>query len=217
MQCHTAGIVIVDLQPALLHDAAATGVQDFQRCGNTVGRQHVALVRLDHGYGLMIGVSQIGNGTKGVFAIVRRRRVQQYITTRHAGFHFNDFFGLYLELAGHRLNLRGIQRIAVGAQVGRGVTALEALLHGSQVKEQLALRFGRRDLYHAPIFQNVFVDLCLDPVQRVTYQAHAVLGVEAFDCLHQANITFLDQVAVGQAVTQVLARHRYHQTQVREY
>jgi len=61
------------------------------------------------------------------------------------------------------------------------------------------------------------VDFGLDPVQRVADQAHALLGVEAFDRLHQAYIAFLDQVAVGQAVAQILARHRHHQAQVREH
>ena len=61
------------------------------------------------------------------------------------------------------------------------------------------------------------MDFSLDPVQCVAHQTHALIGVEALDGLHQAHITFLDQVAVRQAVTQVLARHRHHQAQVREH
>jgi hypothetical protein len=41
--------------------------------------------------------------------------------------------------------------------------------------------------------------------------------VEALDGLHQADIAFLDQVAVRQAVAQVLARHRHDQAQVRQH
>ncbi|MNT29457.1 hypothetical protein D3C72_1651960 [compost metagenome] len=46
------------------------------------------------------------------------------------------------------------------------------------------------------------------------HQAHAALGVEALHGLHQADVAFLDEVCVGQAVAQVLARHRHHQAQM---
>ncbi len=41
--------------------------------------------------------------------------------------------------------------------------------------------------------------------------------VEALHGLHQADIAFLDQVGVRQAVTQVIARDRYDQPQVRQH
>jgi hypothetical protein len=85
---------------------------------------------------------------------------------------------------------------------------LEALLHRAQVEEQLALGLGRGDLDHAPVLQDVLMDLGLDPVQRIAHQAHALVRVEALDGLHQADVAFLDQVAVGQAVAQVFARNR---------
>jgi hypothetical protein len=43
---------------------------------------------------------------------------------------------------------------------GIGVV-LEPLLHGAQVEEQLALGLGRGDLDHAPVLQDVLVDLGL--------------------------------------------------------
>ncbi len=88
--------------------------------------------------------------------------------------------------------------------VAVGSVALQALLHRAQVEEQLALGLGRRDLDHAPVLQDVLVDFGLDPVQRVAHQAHALFRVEALDGLHQADVAFLDQVALRQAVTQVL-------------
>jgi hypothetical protein len=103
----------------------------------------------------------------------------------------------------------------VGVTVGR--FALHALLHRAQVEEQLALGLGRGDLDHAPVLQDVFVDLGLDPVHRIADQAHALLGVEALDGLHQADVAFLDQVALRQPVAQVLARDRHHQAQVRQH
>jgi hypothetical protein len=61
------------------------------------------------------------------------------------------------------------------------------------------------------------VDLGLDPMQRIAHQAHALFGVEALDGLHQADIAFLDQVALRQAVAEVLARDGNHQAQVRQH
>jgi len=61
------------------------------------------------------------------------------------------------------------------------------------------------------------VDFGLDPVQRVADQTHALIRVEALDGLHQAHVAFLDQVALRQAIAQVLARHRHHQAQVRQH
>ena len=103
----------------------------------------------------------------------------------------------------------------MGLPVGR--TILQALLHRTQVEEQLALRLRRGHLDHAPVLQDVFVDLGLDPVHRIAHQTHALVRVEALDRLHQAHVAFLDQVAMRQPVAQVLARDRDHQAQVRQH
>ena len=165
----------------------------------------------------MVAVGQISNRAKGFFAIVAVHRVQHHVATGQAAFHFQYFLGLDPQLARHGGNLRGAERVAVGVEIGRSVLALEALAHGAQIEKQLALGLGRGDLDHAPVFQDVFVDFGLDPMQRVAHQAHALVRVKALDRLHQAHIAFLDQVAVGQAVANVLARHRDHQAQVREH
>ena len=52
---------------------------------------------------------------------------------------------------------------------------------------------------------------------RVADQADALVRVEALHGLHQADVAFLDQVAVRQAVAQVLARDRDDQAQVRQH
>jgi hypothetical protein len=70
------------------------------------------------------------------------------------------------------------------------------------------------DLDHAPVLQDVLVDLGLDPVHGIAHQAHALVRVEALDGLHQADIAFLDQVAVRQPIAQVLAGNRDHEAQV---
>jgi hypothetical protein len=98
-----------------------------------------------------------------------------------------------------------------------GVIASRPFLVAAQVEEQLALGLGRGDLDQAPVLQDVFVHLGLDPVHRVRHQAHALVRVETLDGLHQADIAFLDQVGVRQAIAQVAARDRHHQAQVRQH
>ncbi len=61
------------------------------------------------------------------------------------------------------------------------------------------------------------MDLGLDPVHRVADEAHALGRVEALDGLHQADIAFLDQVAVRQAVAQIIAGDGHDETQVRHH
>ncbi|MCY1560133.1 hypothetical protein D9M68_972360 [compost metagenome] len=51
----------------------------------------------------------------------------------------------------------------------------------------------------------------------VAHQTHALVGVKALHRLHQADIALLNQVAVWQAITQVLAGDRHHQAQVRHH
>ena len=54
-----------------------------------------------------------------------------------------------------------------------------------------------------------------DPVHGEADQAHALVGIEALDRLHQADVAFLDQVAQLQAVAVVAAGHVHDETQVR--
>ncbi len=61
------------------------------------------------------------------------------------------------------------------------------------------------------------MDLGPDPVHGVAHQPHALVGVEALDGLHQADVAFLDQVTVRQTVAQVLARDGDDQAQVRQH
>ena len=91
----------------------------------------------------------------------------------------------------------------------------EALLFAAQVEEQFALRLGGGHFDHAPIFENVLVDLCFDPVHGIAHQAHTLVRVKAAHGFHQTDIAFLNQVTVGQAIAQILAGHRNHQAQMR--
>ena len=92
-----------------------------------------------------------------------------------------------------------------------------ALLHRTQIEKQFSLCFGGGHFDHAPVFQHVFVNFGFDPVHGVADQTHALVGVKTFDGFHQANIAFLNQIAVGQAITQVFAGNGNHQAQMRQH
>ena len=91
----------------------------------------------------------------------------------------------------------------------------EALFFGAQVKKEFALRLGGGEFDHSPVAQDVLMDLGLDPVHGVRHQAHALGEVKSFDGLHETDIAFLNQIGMGQAIAQVLARHAHHEPQVR--
>lgn len=120
---------------------------------------------------------------------------------REARFHLDDFFRFDAQLMCNVRNLRRRQRLA-------------ARLHAAQIEEQLALRFSRRHLDHAPVFQHVLVDLGLDPVNRERHQTYAVRRIKAFDGLHQTDIALLDQIGVRQTVAQIAPRNRNDQAKV---
>ena len=159
----------------------------------------------------MCAVGKVGNRAERVFAVITRAGVQQHVTARHTLLHLDDFFTFDVQRFGHRTDLVFAQCVAVRCHVS---IILEALLHGTQIEKQLALGFGGRHLNHAPVFQNVLVHLGLDPVQGIAYQPHALVRVKAFDRFHQANVSLLNQVAMRQAIAQVLARCGHHQPQV---
>jgi hypothetical protein len=75
------------------------------------------------------------------------------------------------------------------------------VLHRAQIERQLALGLGGGHLDHSAVFQDVFVDLGPDPVQRITDQTQPLIGVEALDRLHQTDVALLDQVTVRQVTT----------------
>src|SRR3546814_11950436 len=66
----------------------------------------------------------------------------------------------------------------------------------------------------APVAQDEFVHLGTHPMHREADQTHALIGVEALDRLHQADIAFLDQVAHAQAVALITARYVHHKAQM---
>ena len=173
-------------------------------------------MRFNHGGGFVVGVGQISDGAKSVFAVIGGHGVQQHIATRHAGFHFDHFFAFDIQVFGDDVNLRVAQAVAGHGVVVFTSVGTETLLLRAQVEKQFALRLGGREFDHAPVFDDVFVDFSLDPMHGVTDQTHALVGVKTLDRFHQAHIAFLNQVSMGQAVAHVLAGNRHHQAQVRQ-
>nr|GEW48587.1 hypothetical protein [Tanacetum cinerariifolium] len=93
----------------------------------------------------------------------------------------------------------------------------KALFLAAQVEEQLALGLGGRDLHDAPVAQNELVNFGLDPVHCKGHQTNTHFRVEAFNGLHEADVTFLDQVSLSQSITGITACDMHDKSQVGEH
>ena len=93
----------------------------------------------------------------------------------------------------------------------------QALLGGTQIEKQFALRLGGCHLDDAPVAQDVFMHLGADPVYGEGHQPHPDLRVKTLHRLHEADIAFLDQVCLRQTVAVITARHAHDKTQVRQH
>jgi hypothetical protein len=93
----------------------------------------------------------------------------------------------------------------------------EALLRLAQVEEQFTLRLGGGDLDDTPVAQDELVHLGANPVHREGHEADAMVGIEALDGLHEADVAFLDQIAQRQAVAGIALGHVHDEAQVREH
>ena len=163
----------------------------------------LGLLRLEHLQRLGVAVGgEVVDRRVGLLVLLVA--LERDILAGEPRFHLGDFLGLDLQLGGDAPDVALRER-------------REAALHRAQVEEQLALRLGGGDLHQPPVAQDVLVDLGLDPVDGERHQAHAALRVEALHGLHQADVAFLDQVGVRQAVAEVAAGDRDHQAQVREH
>ena len=70
----------------------------------------------------------------------------------------------------------------------------------AQVEEQLLLVGRGAHLHQRPRAQDVFLDRRLDPPHSVGREPEALLGLEALDRLHQADIALGDHLGDRQAV-----------------
>ena len=84
----------------------------------------------------------------------------------------------------------------------------------AQVEEQLLLVGGRAHLHQRPRAQDVFLDRRLDPPHRIGGEAEALVGLEALDGLHQADIAFGNDFADRQAIAAIAHGDLGHETQM---
>ena len=118
------------------------------------------------------------------------------IVTGHALFHFQDFGQFDAQIVGDFLRFFWRQSIQV-------------FTHAAQVEEQFALRFGCGNANQTPVAQNKFVNFGFNPMHGKRKQARAAAWFVAFDGFHQADIAFLNQVGLVEAVAVVAACNGY--------
>ena len=160
-------------------------------------------------------VGQVGDRRVALLAVVGLR-LQRHVAAGQARLHLDHFVGLDVQLARHRVDLGRRQRVAVRVGVERRRSFMPCFIE-RRLKNSLRCALVVATLTMRQFFRMYSWISALIQCMRVAHQAHALLGVEALDGLHQADIAFLDQVALRQAVAQVLARDRHHQAQVRQH
>jgi hypothetical protein len=69
--------------------------------------------------------------------------------------------------------------------------------------EQLLLVRGGAHLHEGPGAQDVFLNRRLDPPHGICGEAEALVGLEAFDGLHQTDIAFRHHLADRQAIAAI--------------
>ena len=123
-------------------------------------------------------------------------------------------------VAGAEALLHFQHRVGAHAEIScDGIDLLTAqpsqpLFGAAEIEEQLPLRLGGRHLHDPPVAQDVLVNLGPNPVDREGNQAHPHFRVETLDRLHEADVAFLDEVRLRQAVAVVAAGDAHHETQV---
>ena len=127
-------------------------------------------------------------------AVLADRRVERGIAAEPA-VHVDHVLLGDAEALGDQLDLIG-PHIAF---LERGNPALGL----AQIEEQLLLVGGGAHLHQRPRAQDVFLDRGLDPPHRVGREPEALVGLEALDRLHQADIAFGDHFGDRQAVAAI--------------
>ena len=125
---------------------------------------------------------------------------------RHAAVHRSDFLFSHAELGGDR----GEVLRAQVAFFHRADFAFEA----AQVEEQLFLGGRCAEFHQRPRAQDVFLDRGADPPHCIGREAEAFVRVELLHGLHQADITFGNDLAHGQAIAAIAHRDLRHEAEV---
>ena len=138
-------------------------------------------------------------------AVLADRRVERGVAAEPA-VHVDDVLLGDAQPLGDQLDLIGPHV----AFLERGDLALGL----AQVEEQLLLVGGGAHLHQRPRAQDVFLDRGLDPPHGVGREPEALVGLEALDRLHQADIAFGDDLGDRQAVAAIAHGDLGHETQM---
>ena len=139
-------------------------------------------------------------------ALLAQRRVERDVAAEPA-VHVDDV------LLGDAEPRRDLLHL-VGAQIAL-VERRDAALRLAQVEEQLLLVRGGAHLHERPRAQDVFLDRRLDPPHGVGGEPEALVGLEALDGLHQADIALGHDLADRQAVAAIAHGDLGDETQMR--
>jgi hypothetical protein len=94
-------------------------------------------------------------------------------------------------------------------------SSAEILLLGfAQVEEQFPLVGRGAHLHQRPRAQDVLLDCRLDPPRRVGCEPEALLGLEALDCLQQADIALRDHLGDRKFVAAIVPGDLGHESQM---
>ena len=130
-------------------------------------------------------------------AVVADRRVERRVAAE-AAVHVDNVLLRHAKALGDDLDL-------IGAQIAL-LQRRDFALGLAQVEEQLLLVRGGAHFHERPRTQDVFLDRRLDPPHGIGGEAEALLGLEALDGLHQADIAFRHDFGNRQAIAAVTHR-----------
>src|SRR3979411_1683689 len=122
------------------------------------------------------------------FTLVTKWRIDRFIAAE-APIHVDDILIGNIEALCDQCNLIGLQ-----------VSAFECsdlALCRAQFEEELLLIRGSADFHKRPRTQNVILYGSPDPPNRVSGEAKSFFGLEAVQCLHQADVAFGDDFRNG--------------------
>ena len=83
-----------------------------------------------------------------------------------------------------------------------------------EVEEEGFMRGGRAGAHNRPVAEDVVLNGRANPPGRISREADTALRFEASRCLHQADIAFLDKVAIGKTVVAETRRKRDHEPHI---
>ena len=123
----------------------------------------------------------------------------------HALFHIEDLFGFDIQC----------ERDTLGFLIGECCLAVFFQLSEIEEKFSLILRSGALD--DAPVSDDVFLNFRSNPMDGKSHEAGATIRVVSSDGFHQANVAFLNEIGVREAVAQKATSNGDYQAKMGEH